>query len=149
VGPLFFRSIPIKLHSISIRIAQIERFANSVIGRAFKRNFCLDETAQCVGKFLPRWIKNRQMVKACCARRWWRPTGAFPRVEANVMVITPGRKKCHFLFVPLRNLKAEHIAIKVKRALQVGHLQMNVDYSDLWMNRASTGSSRELLIHRL
>jgi hypothetical protein len=148
-GPLFSGSIPIKLYSISVRIAQIERFTDSVIGGAFKWNFCLDETAQCVGEFLPRWIKNRQMIKASGARRWWRPTGAFPGVQTDVMVIASSREKRYFLSVPLRDLKAENVPIKVERTFQVGHLQMNVANSDLWVKRASIGRSRELLPHRL
>ena len=121
-GPLFFGSIPIKLYSISVRIAQIKRFTDSVIGGTFQWNFCLDETAQGVGEFLPRWIKNRQMIKTRRARRWWRPTGAFPRVQTDVMVIASSREKRCFLSVPLRDLKAENISIKVERAFQIGHL---------------------------
>jgi hypothetical protein len=149
VGPLFFGTIPIKLYSVSVRIAQVERFADSVIGGAFKWNFCLEETAQRVGEFLPCRIKNRQMVKASRSQRRWRPAGAFPRIQAYVMVIASSREKRCFLSVALRDLKAEHIAIKVERTFQVGHLQMNMANPDLWMNRTSVGSSRELLIHGL
>ena len=65
-----------------------------------------------------------------------------------MMVITSSREKRCFLSVPLRDLKAENIPIKVERTFQVGHLQVNVANSDIWVKRASTGRSRELLPHR-
>src|SRR6185436_15619259 len=68
-----------------------------------------------------------------CAGRRRMAAGAFPSVRSDVMVITPGGKEHGLRAVALGDLKAEHVAIERQRALQIGHLQMNVADPDLRM----------------
>ena len=79
------------------------------------------------------------MIQPCRAWRRRRASLAFPRVQSDVVMITTCREKRCFLSVSLRDLKAKNIAIKVERAFQVGHLQMNVTNSDLRVKRARAG----------
>src|SRR5207237_6388556 len=78
--PLLSRAVPIKFHSVSIRIAQIQSLTDAMIGSAFQWNPCFDELAQSVGKLGSRRIKNGQMIKPCSARGWRFAALTFPRV---------------------------------------------------------------------
>jgi hypothetical protein len=136
--PLFFGAIPIKLHPVTIGIAQIECFADAVIRRAFERNPRFDETAQSVSEFRSRRIKNRKVIKAGCAWRRRRSTRTFPSVQANVMVIVTGGKKRCLRAVALREFEAQRIAVKRECPFQIGYLQVDVANPDLRMKRART-----------
>src|SRR5213592_958240 len=131
--PLFFGAIPIKLHPVTIGIAQIECFADAVIRRALEWNPRFDETTQSVSKIRSRRIKNRQVIKAGCAWRRRRSTRTFPSVQANVMVIVTGGKKRCLRAVTLREFKTKDIPVKRDRPFQVGHFQMDVANPDLRM----------------
>jgi hypothetical protein len=50
-----------------------------------------------------------------------------------MMVATRGDKRC-LRTVALRELKAEHAAVKRQRPLQIGHFQMNVADADSGMD---------------
>ena len=65
---------------------------------------------------------------------WWRLAArALPCVQADVMMITTGSHKRRLLAEALSDFKAEHVAVKGKRAFQIGHLQVNVANPDLRM----------------
>src|SRR6185436_7101609 len=68
-----------------------------------------------------------------CAGRRRMAAGAFPSVQSDVMMITPGGKEHGLRAVALRDLKAEHVAIERQRPFQVRHFQMNVADPDLRM----------------
>ena len=60
--PRFPGAVPIKLHAIFIRIAQIESFAHAVVGCAIERDFCFDQPPQgirkqCAGRVEDRYVK--------------------------------------------------------------------------------------------
>src|SRR5687768_11927415 len=63
--PLFFRTIPIKLNAIAIRIAEVKSFADAVVRGAFKLYFSPYQTLQRVCKVGPRGIQNRKVIEAC------------------------------------------------------------------------------------
>jgi hypothetical protein len=98
------------------------------------------EAAESVGKFRAGRIKNGQMIKSGGMGRRRRSTGAFPSVEADVMVIAPGGKECRLVSVALGNVESKDVMVKGKGAVEVGHLQMNMANSDLWVNRTRAGS---------
>jgi hypothetical protein len=52
---------------------------------------------ECIGQLNSRRVKNRQVVKAGCAWRWWRAAKTLPRVKADVVMIASGRNKPHIL----------------------------------------------------
>ena len=51
---------------------------------------------------------------------------ALPRVQSDVMVITPGREKRGLIFEALRQLKAVYIAIESQGAIQIRNFQVDV-----------------------
>ena len=62
--PLLEWKVPVKLNSVIVRIAQVERVADSVIGRALKRNPRLNQSVQGIRQFRPGGIENRKMVES-------------------------------------------------------------------------------------
>src|SRR5205807_10072258 len=75
------------------------------------------------------------MVKAGCARRWWRTAVALPRVQGDMMMIPAGRQENRALAISLYHLEAEYSGVKVQGALKVGDLEMYVSNTNLRMNR--------------
>jgi hypothetical protein len=73
--------------------------------------------------------------------RWCREAGlsstAFPGVETDVMMVSTRGDEGRAGAVALRELEAEHAAVKGQRALQIGHLQMNVADADSGMDRSA------------
>ena len=67
--PLLGRKVPVKLNSVIIRIAQVERVADAVIRSTLQRNLRLNQPVQGIREFRPRWIENRMMIKPSHARR--------------------------------------------------------------------------------
>ena len=66
------------------------------------------------------------MIEPGSARRWWTAAAAFPGIEADVMVIAAGGNKCRLRPLALHQLEAEHAAIKVKRVIDIGDLEMDM-----------------------
>lgn len=60
--PLLRRKVAVKLNPVVVRIAQIERVADTMVCGAFERNVRLNQAVQCIGKFCPGRIENRQMI---------------------------------------------------------------------------------------
>src|SRR5688572_768298 len=86
--PLLNRPVPVKLHAVSVRVAEIDGLTDAMIRRAFERNLCFKEAAHSVRQFRPCRIQDRDMVEA--RRPGWRRLAAraLPSVQADVMVIT-------------------------------------------------------------
>ncbi len=51
---------------------------------------------------------------------------AFPSVEADVMVIAPGRNERRARTQALHHFEAEHPAVKPERAIEIGDLEMDM-----------------------
>ena len=66
------------------------------------------------------------MVKAGCARGGRLPAGTFPGVEPDVMMVAAGLQEGCLGAETLGQLKPQHATVKIKRALQVGNLQVNM-----------------------
>src|SRR6202167_2409413 len=133
--PDFAGPVPVKLDAVFIGIAQIECFADALIGSAVERTFGFDQPAQRIAQSGPRRVKDREMIKA--GRSLWRrrPTAAFPGAEPNVMMITAGRNKCRLPAEPLRQLEAEDAGIEGQRPVDIGHLQMDVTNAHAGVDR--------------
>ena len=85
--PLLGRKIPVKLNSVIIRIAQVKRVANAVVGCAFQRKPRLNQSLQGIRQFRPGRIQNRKMIKARRPRCRRLAAKALPGIQADVMVI--------------------------------------------------------------
>ncbi len=62
VRPLFPRPVPVQLDSIAVGIAQINRFADAMIGRAFQAYAGLQHPVQRRGQCGAAGVQNRGMV---------------------------------------------------------------------------------------
>ena len=76
--PEFTGPVPVKLDAVVVGIAQIECFADAMIGGAVERNFGFDQPAQRVGELGARRIKDRQMIEAGRAVLRRRPAACSP-----------------------------------------------------------------------
>ena len=132
--PRIARPIPVKLDAVFVGIAQVKRFAHAVIRGAIEGNAGPLHAHQRIGQFRPRGIKNRG-VKKPRASRWRRRTAqAFPRIQAEVMMIPASRNKRRASTEALRQLEAKDATIKCQRALQVGDLEMHMADPHVRMN---------------
>jgi hypothetical protein len=86
---------------------------------------------QGIRQFHAAGIKNGDMVKAGGTGWRGRTARAFPGVQPNVMMVTAGGKEGGLLSETLREFKAQDVAIESERAVEVGHLQVNVADSHL------------------
>src|SRR4051812_39838228 len=125
-GPLRLGTVTIKLDSVFVGIAKIERFAHAVIGCAVQLDTRLNDAAQRIAESGAGGIENRQVVQA---RGSWcgRPsTFALPSVEADVVVVTPsGDERCGVAHA-LHDLEPEHAAIEIESALKICDLEVHV-----------------------
>src|SRR5438105_9129645 len=112
--PLFDGPIPIEFHSVVVRVPQIECFAYSMIRRAFERDSRLLQSAQGICQCGALGVKDSQMIKSGGSRRWRRTAPAFPRVKADVMVITTRRNERRLTPVALCQRETEHPAIEAR-----------------------------------
>jgi len=131
--PLLPGLVPIKLDAVVVGVAEVDRFTDAVVRRAFERDASLRDSTQGVGQFRPCRVQDGDMVQASRAGRRRLASGAFPSVQSDVMVITPGGEENGLRPVALCDLKAEHVSIERQRPFQVRHFQMNVADPDLRM----------------
>ena len=71
-------------------------------------------------------IEYRGVKQAGRARRRRMAAFAFPGVQPDVVVIAAGRNERRAGAQSLHDLEAEHAAIKSQRAIEIGHLEMNM-----------------------
>ena len=128
--PRLPRAVPVEFDAVAIRVAQVERFADAVIGGAFEGYSRFDEPAQGVGQRRPRGVNYCNVVKAGCSRRRRRTTLAFPCIQPDVMVVAARRNKRRVASIALGQFKAQHTAIEPKSAFEVSRLEMDVADSD-------------------
>ena len=124
--PLPGRTIPIKLDSIFVRIAQIKRLAHAVIRGAIERDSRGDQAPQRIRQRGAGRIKNRDVKQSRAAGRRRQAAFALPRVQADMMVVAARREECRLRSVTLGDLEAQHIAIEAERAIEVGDFEMHV-----------------------
>ena len=86
---------------------KVERFGNAMVGSAIKGHIVGGKAPQRVRKVSPCWVENCHMKQPRGAR--WRrgSTLAFPRVEANVVVVAAGRDECRLTAKKLLQFKAQ------------------------------------------
>src|SRR4029077_16929910 len=107
VRPFLFRTIPVKLQPVLIWIAEVKRFTHSVITRAFERNLRREQAPEGVAEPRSIGIKNSNVKQSGATGRRWSRAETFPRVQSDVMMISPSRNKRCFSSPALHQLKPE------------------------------------------
>ena len=121
--PLFARAIPIQFDAVFVWIAEIERFAHAVVGRAVERDTRPDQALKRVSQLRAGWIENREMIESSGAWRRRRPAETLPRIQADMVMIPARRNECRPSAVTLGELETEDAAVESQGALQIGHFQ--------------------------
>ena len=106
-----------------------------MIGGTIQEYACVLDTAKSIGQGLARGVKNGRVEKTCGARRRRLPAPAFPRIQADVVMIPACREKGCLLTVALSDAESEHACVKLKGTHQIRHLQMDVAYTGLGRKR--------------
>jgi hypothetical protein len=102
-----------------IGVAEVKRFTHTVITRAFERNLGREQAPERVAEPRSIGIKNSSVKQTGAAGRRWRTAETFPRVQSDVMMISPGGNKRCFCPQALHQFKPEHAAVKSERAFQI------------------------------
>src|SRR3974390_111136 len=82
--PLFFRPVAIKLDTVVVRVAQIERLGNPVVAGALEWDLGDDQPAQRVSKKPPGRVEDGSMIKAGVTARRRLAAPALPDVQADM-----------------------------------------------------------------
>jgi hypothetical protein len=123
-------AIDVELDAVVIGIAEVEGFADTVVGGTVERDVVFDETAQGVCQRGAVGVENGDVKETCGAARRGFATAAFPGVEADVMMVSTRRDEGGLGAVALGELETEDAAVEGEGALQVGHLEVDVADAD-------------------
>src|SRR5262245_15546956 len=110
-----------------------------MIGGAFQLDVGINKPTQSIGQFRSRGVNNRQMIKTGGTYGRRRAAGTFPRIQSNVVMISPSRQKGRLLSKALGQIKPKHVPIKSDCSLQIRDLQMHVTNSGLGTYRPESG----------
>ncbi len=154
VGPEIARAIPVEFDAVVVGIAEVDGFADAVVGGAFERDFCGEDAAKSGGEFGARGVDDRGVVEAGGAGGRRIAAETFPRVEADVMVVAAGGEECGGVAHALHDLQAEHAGVELDGAFEVGDLEMDVadahagmgDVGLAWIDRCSGTNSCESIL---
>lgn len=61
--PLFLRFVPIEFHPVLVGIAQVQRFADAMVGRAVERDARRNQPPQRIGQCRAGRIENGGMIQ--------------------------------------------------------------------------------------
>jgi hypothetical protein len=142
--PCLPRPVPVEFDAIAVGVAKVDCFAYTVIASAVELDACRYDSPQGIGKFGFGRVENRQVVQACTTARRRRSTGAFPRIQADMVMVSPGADECRLRSESLRQLKSQHSRIERECAVEVGYFQVNVSDADIRMYRRAAGDHTPL-----
>ncbi len=124
--PSSARPIPVQLDAIAVGVAQIQRFTDTVIARAFERHAGLTEPSERIAERRAVRIPDRKVIQAGRAGRRRASALAFPGVETDVVVIAASAEKYRRLPHALGHFETEDAGVKRHGTLEVGDFQVNV-----------------------
>lgn len=125
-GPLVRRAIPVEFDAVVVGVAEVEGFADAVVGGAVEFDACLEQTTEGVSELGAGGVDNGDVVKAGRAGRRWRAASAFPGVESNMMMIAAGGKEGGLVAEALGNFEAQDAMVKFQCAIEVCDLQVDM-----------------------
>jgi hypothetical protein len=120
---------------VAVGVVQVERLAHPVVGGAVERDAGGEHAAQRVREGGAGRVEKCHVVESGGSGRRRTAPGAFPGVEPEVVMVTPGREKHRLGAEALRDLEAEHVAVEGKGTFQIGDLEVHVSDADLGVNR--------------
>ena len=89
--PLLLRPVAVELDAVAVRVAQVDRLGDAVVGGAVDRPLRVDEPLERVAELRPVRVADRDVVEAGRAGRRRRAAARLPRVQAEVVVVAAGR----------------------------------------------------------
>ena len=119
-------AVPVEFDAVAVRVAEIEGFADAMVGGAIEGDVRGDEAAKCVGEGGASGIEDGEVVEAGGARWGWGAAEAFPGVEADVVVVAACGEKGGGVAEALRDLEAEDAVVEGKGAVEVGDAEVDV-----------------------
>lgn len=125
-GPLGLGAVEVEFDTVLVRVAEVERFTDAVIGSAVEIDAGREKAAEGIGQFAARGIENREMKQAGVAGRRRRAAQTLPVVQADVMMISAGGEERGLSAEALRDGKAKDAVVEGNRAIEVGHFEVNV-----------------------
>ena len=114
---------------------QVKRLAHPVVGGAFERHACAHQPLQRVSQSRTCRVHNRQVVQPGRPCRWSGPALALPRIQPDVVMVTPSRDKRRRVPESLHQLKPQNPAVKSQRPLKVSYLQVDMPHPDTSIDR--------------
>src|SRR6185503_11690124 len=91
--PLIPRSVAIQFNAIAVRIAQVDGFADAVIGRAFDGHAVIEQALESARQLEAVRIKNREVIKPGASGRRRRGAFASPGVQCYLKMLATRREK--------------------------------------------------------
>jgi hypothetical protein len=125
-GPVGLIAVAVQLHAIAIGVTQIDGLADTMVGGPVNGDACGNHA----GKGSPQRgavrIQKRGVIQAGMAGGWGGATGAFPSVQANVVVVIACGKEGGLVAVMLLDAKAKDAGIKGDGAVKIGDLEVDM-----------------------
>ena len=106
-----------------------------MVGGAVELDAGRGQPAQRVGQSGAIGIAHGDVVETRVPGRRRRAAERLPGVEPDVVVVAAGADERSLLAVARLELEPEHTAPESERALEVGHLQVDVADVDAWIDR--------------
>ena len=129
--PDFLRFVAVQFDSVLVGVAEVKRFADAVVGGAVEGDFSGEKPVQGGGEGGAIGIKNGSVIEARRAGRRRRAAETFPSIDGDVVMISAGGEKRCARTEALHRLQAEHAAVEVQSAFDVGDFEVDVADADL------------------
>lgn len=139
-GPVGGGAVAVEFDAVLVGIAQVDRFAHAVVGRAVDHDARGEHAVQRVRQRGAIRVKDRGVVESGRAGRGRTAAAAFPGVESDVVVVAAGGNERGLRAEALGDFEPEHTAVEGKGSVEVGDLEVDVTDADGGMER---GHGRE------
>lgn len=140
--PLVDGAIAVEFDAVAVRIAEIERLADAVVGGTVEGDAGAQQAGEGIGEGGAGWVHDGEVVEAGGAGRGGAAGAALPGVEADVVVVAAGGEKGGGIAEAEGHGEAEHIAIEAEGALEIGDLEVHVADACFWVDGRCEGGFR-------
>src|SRR2546428_5413408 len=127
-------TVAVELHSVAVRIAQIDRLAYAVVGGPCEGDAVPEHAPRGRPKGLAVGVQNREVVQPGRPRGGSRRAAPRPGVEPDVVVVAARRQEHRLPTVASRHLETQDVAIERERALEVRNGEVDVPDMHAWVD---------------